>query len=288
MAPTRFESDGAQACLYLGSETDGVEVHGIGSGEAAVFSKAAPHRPGANEDAAAVLPVGSDACVLIVADGMGGAPAGATASGIAVERIRESVEAAVKGAQELRNGILDGIERANAAIRQQGVGAATTLCVAEIDKGRFRPYHVGDSSIFALGQRGKLKLQTTPHSPVGFAVEAGVLDAADALTHEDLHLVSNALGAADMRIEVGSARTLAPRDTVLLATDGLTDNLRIEEILEIVRCGPIEGAVIALAREADRRMEGPRASEPSKPDDLTIVAYRPTRSHATAPSSHTD
>jgi serine/threonine protein phosphatase PrpC len=154
------------------------------------------------------------------------------------------------------------------------VGAATTLAVAEIQGDRMRPYHVGDSLILLVGQRGKLKLESVSHSPVGFAVEAGVLDRREALHHEDRHLVSNILGAPDMRIEIGSERALAARDTLLLASDGLSDNLHVREIAERIRRGPVGEAAEALAATARRRMFDPREDEPSKPDDLTLLVFR--------------
>ena len=109
---------------------------------------------------------------------------------------------------------------------------------------------------------------------MGYAVEAGLMNEAEALHHEDRHLVSNTIGAPDMRIEVGPVVRLAPRDTVLLASDGLTDNLRGAEIVEIVRKGPLREAAARLANTAQRRMNTERESRPSKPDDLTFLLFR--------------
>jgi serine/threonine protein phosphatase PrpC len=92
--------------------------------------------------------------------------------------------------------------------------------------------------------------------------------------HEDRHLVSNMLGVPDMRIEVGSTRRLAPLDTLLVASDGLSDNLHTEEIIECIRTGPLADVARQLVRDAHRRMEGPTEDEPSKPDDLTFVGFR--------------
>src|SRR4029453_4535640 len=115
----------------------------------------------------------------------------------------------------LRTAMMNGIERANESIRGLGVGAGTTLSAVELAKGAVRPYHVGDSMILLIGQRGRVKLETVPHSPVGFAVEAGLLDVDEAMHHAERHIVSNVLGAPDMRIEVGSQRRIAPRDPLL-------------------------------------------------------------------------
>jgi serine/threonine protein phosphatase PrpC len=92
--------------------------------------------------------------------------------------------------------------------------------------------------------------------------------------HEDRHLVSNMLGVPDMRIEVGSSRRLAPLDTLLVASDGLSDNLHTEEIIERIRRGPLADVARELVRDARRRMDKPAEGEPSKPDDLTFVGFR--------------
>lgn len=70
-----------------------------------------------------------------------------------------------------------------------------------------------------------------------------------------------------MRIDVGSALQLAPRDTVLLASDGLSDNLHVSEIVERIRKGPLEVGAMRLADDAWRRMTQPESGPPSKPDD---------------------
>jgi hypothetical protein len=77
-----------------------------------------------------------------------------------------------------------------------------------------------------------------------------------------------------MRIEVGGSIRVAPRDTLVVASDGLADNLTVDEIVGHVRQGPLLGAGVALAEHARRRMERPEPEEPSKPDDLTFLLYR--------------
>ena len=177
----------------------------------------------------------------------------------------------------MRVGILNGIERANRAVVDLGVGAATTLAIVEMQNAQVRSYHVGDSLTLIVGGRGKIKLQTVPHSPVGFAVEAGLLDEAEAMHHEDRHLVSNVIGTPDMRIEVGPTLELALHDSVLLASDGLCDNLHIDEIVARLRKGPLKHAAHRLAADTRKRMLNPADGQPSKPDDVTFVAFRRRR-----------
>ncbi len=265
------------ALRVVDGEMDEVVVHEIASGEVALFSCRSPGRDGPNEDCAAVLPLGDHACVLAVADGLGGNRAGARASALAIETLEAVLREAHAAQTPLRTAVLDGIERANQAIRALGVGACTTLAAVEVDGDAIRPYHVGDSQILLIGQRGRLKLQTVAHSPVGFAVEAGLLDEGEAMHHEQRHLVSNVLGSPDMRIEVGSQQRIAARDTLLLASDGLSDNLHTDEIIALLRTGSLDAACDRLAELARTRMYAPSDSEPSKPDDLTFVAFRGRR-----------
>jgi len=263
------------ARVFAGAAMERPECAPLASGEAAVFSAPRPGETGGNEDAAAWVELGPERAVLAVADGLGGQPAGDKAARLALESVMSAVAGADPEGPALRHAILDGFERANCQVDELGVGAATTLVVAEIQGRTLRTYHVGDSMILVVGQRGRRKLQTVSHSPVGYAVEAGVLHEEDALHHEELHLISNMVGSDDMRIEMSSTRKLAPRDTVLLASDGLLDNLWLGEIVERIRKGPLPQAAGALVDAARRRMEGRDEGEPSKPDDLTFIAFRP-------------
>ena len=247
----------------------------LAGGVVSVLSMRSPDKDTPNEDAIAVIPTGNRSGVLAVADGLGGAPAGKQASYLALRGLARAVEAVLRDGAEVRTGILNGFESANEEVLALAVGAATTLTVVEFD-GRFvRHYHVGDSMVLLTGQRGKVKMQSIPHSPVGYAVESGLLDEADAMHHEERHVISNVIGSADMRIEMGSAVELAARDTLLLASDGLSDNLHVSEIIECVRKGPIAKVTRTLAKLARERMEDPREGNPSKPDDLTFAIFRP-------------
>lgn len=251
------------------------EHHAFAGGELSVFTAPRPGEQGGNQDGAAFVELGPGRGVLAVADGLGGQPAGDKAARIALETLVDSVLASDARAGTLRPAILDAFERANTRVQALGVGAATTLVVAEIEAGQIRTYHVGDSMILVFGQRGKRKLQTVSHSPVGYGVEAGMIDESDALHHDELHLISNMLGAADMRIEIGSPRPLSAHDTVVLASDGLLDNVHLEEITETLRKGAINPAAGKLLAQARERMAGGDDDEPSKPDDTTFIAFRP-------------
>lgn len=249
----------------------------IAGGVAALYSKRSPVKETPNEDAVAVIPTGTDSGVLAVADGLGGAPAGRQASSLALQCLARAVEEVGREEVAIRTGILNGFESANEEVLALALGAATTLTVVEFDGRLVRHYHVGDSFFLLTGQRGKIKMQSIPHSPVGYAVESGLLDETDAMHHEERHVISNVIGSVDMRIEVGSAVELAPLDTLLIASDGLSDNLHMQEIVEFIRKGPLDEIAEKLARRARERMEGGHEGEPSKPDDMTFAVFRLAR-----------
>lgn len=265
------------AKLYFERDMESAEAFSIASGTAAVFTRRSPLKQTPNEDAAALIPFDAETCVLVVADGVGGVRGGQHASRLAVEALWSELAHAARSGIAIRTAILDAIEAANDAVVGLAVGAATTLSAVEIHADSVRAYHVGDSMVLVVGGQGRLKLQTVSHSPVGFAIEAGVLDEAEAMFHEDRHLVSNVLGTPNMRVDVGSTLPLSQRDTVVLASDGLSDNLHSEEIIELARKGPVEKAATLLAEDARRRMVQATESLPSKPDDLTLVIYRGKR-----------
>lgn len=260
--------------LYVGEQEAELELYRAAGGHVAVSTVADAGKPGSNQDSAALVPVAGERLVLIVADGVGGQPGARGASNLSVQILCEALAQVEDGSERLRSTILDGIEAANRAVLGLGSGAATTLALAEVGPGYVRTYHVGDSVILLCGQRGLLKLQTIPHSPVGFAVEAGLLDADEALHHAELNIISNVIGSPDMRIEIGSETPMAPRDTLLLASDGLFDNLLQEEIIGTIRKGGLGGAIHQLTGLAQARMRGAGSGLPSKPDDFTAVLFR--------------
>jgi serine/threonine protein phosphatase PrpC len=263
-----------EARIFAKAEMEQGEVCRFAQGWAGVYSRPAPDKETYNEDAVALLPASETSGVLVVADGLGGMPAGEQASCLVLQLLKQEMAQVADPAAGLREPILNGIERANQAISSMGVGAATTLAAIEMQGATARSYHVGDAMILVVGQRGKLKLQTVSHSPVGYAVESGLLEETEAMNHEHRHLVSNMVGTPDMRIEVGSAITLAPRDTVLLATDGLFDNFTVDEIVARIRSGPMVSVMRTLVGDCLRRMTGPGKEVFSKADDLSFIIYR--------------
>lgn len=250
------------------------ELFTVPGGASAAYTHRAPYKhDSGNEDAAACIPLEADSCVLAIADGVGGLPAGASASRTALEELGRALLSRPCNSS-CRDNILDGFEQANRAVLNLGSGAATTLVVAEIRNGVLRVYHAGDSLALVTGQRGLLKLQTVAHSPVGYAVESGLLDAESALHHAERNLVSNVIGTPDLRIEISTELKLAQFDTVLLASDAVADNLYQKEIIEIIRQGPLSRAAERLVQQCRERMVAENSAEPGHPDDLSLLLFR--------------
>ncbi len=266
-----------QSHIFTDAHMDAPEFVAAARVRVGIFSSRSPDPDhDRNEDAAAVFEIDENRAVFALADGVGGVRGGDLASSIAIEQLQLAIESGLQDAKNLRACIVDAFENANRIITEKGIGAATTLAVIEVDSGTVRPYHAGDTEIIASGLRGKLKLQTLAHSPVAYAVESGIIDEQEAMQHDDRHVVSNFVGSPDMRIEIGSSLSLARRDTVILASDGLTDNLHTDEIIEMIRKGPLDAVMKRIASEVAHRMHHSTGDHPSKPDDLTFLVFRRT------------
>ncbi len=263
----------------------------------AFASRAAPDKRSGNEDAAGFWALGEAGLVLAVADGMGGTPSGADASATAIDELDTALRDR-RATDSVRSAILDAFENANARILERGIGSGTTLVAVEIATGLepgthrrkaasgsagasakhettfARTYHAGDSSAFAVGQRGQLRLETIAHSPVGYAVAAGVLEPDEGHHHDDRHLLSNCLGSREMRVEVGAATALRARDTLVLASDGVVDNVERQDLFDGIRTGRLGARAEALLAQVAATMDGRDAALPAHPDDATLLLYR--------------
>jgi serine/threonine protein phosphatase PrpC len=146
--------------------------------------------------------------------------------------------------------------------------------VVEVRDGAARAYHAGDSGALLVGQRGRVRLQTIPHSPVGYGVAAGMLEPDDTHHHDERHLLSNCVGSRDMRVEIGAPVRMAARDTLLLATDGVLENIERRELIEQIRSGPLLRAATELQARLRRTMAGGDPRLPAHPDDATALLFR--------------
>lgn len=259
--------------IYCQTDLDKPERVKLLPGQLFIYTHRSPDKLSENEDSLAVIPTGKKNAVFAVADGLGGLPSGSVASQIAISSIENALNN-INDSEQLREIILNSFEAANRNILEKGAGSATTLAVVELQGDEVRTYHVGDSKVLICGQRGKVKVSTVSHSPVEYAVEAGLLDENEAVLHDERHLVSNVVGDQNMTITLGSTTRLHKYDTLLIASDGLFDNFFIEEIIEIIRKGSLEKAAEKLVGAANQRMLSENNQEPGHPDDMSFIIYR--------------
>ncbi len=240
---------------------------------AALCSKRSPAKRSVNEDSAMSYRLHDGGLVLAVADGCGGMKNGEKASRLALKSLAKSLDRRTSDNQPVRNYILDGIERANHRILKSQLGSACTIAVVEIHGNQMRSYHVGDSMIMVINKQ-QIRYESISHSPIGYAVGSGLLPTNKAMFHEDRHLVSNVLGYREMRIEIGPTLDISDQDKVVIASDGLSDNLTSHEIA--TRCDQSDVQMVAskLTNLASRRMMNESSTRPCKPDDLTIIVYQ--------------
>ena len=232
------------------------------------FSKRSPFKDTCNEDALAIIEKGKD-IVLAIADGAGGHPKGEEAAKIVLETLEQHIKNSKAGS--LRASIVDAIEDTNKKLISDGIGAKTTITVCEISDNKARGYQVGDSTLVICGQKGKLKYRSLSHSPVGYGIEAGLIGEKEALEHPDLHYISNLVGDADMKIEIGPEIDLNSNDSVFLASDGIFDNFPPDEIIEKVRKGGIPDIAVDLMTLIN---EDIYAEDSSKKDDISFILFK--------------
>ena len=67
---------------------------------------------------------------------------------------------------------------------------------------------------------------------------------------------------------------MAPRDTLVLGSDGLFDNWTLDEIGQRIRRGRLDGVARDLLAATLERMRNAASGRPGKPDDLSFVLVR--------------
>ena len=175
--------------------------------------------------------------LFIVADGMGGHKAGEYAAKTAVESIVDYIEhddsglavAAIKKAigeankRILKESIID--------IEKEGMG--TTIVAATIKGEKLIAANVGDSRLYIINESGITQV-TVDHSFVEEMIRSGRIVRSEARNHPDKNKITRAVGVfPKVDVDFFEAK-VAPGDTVLLCTDGLTNMVEDEEIKKIV------------------------------------------------------
>lgn len=248
------------------------------TGQAVAFTRPSGGRVGTNEDALGIFEFDSGRVCLAVADGVGGMSHGREAAGLIIQKIRKWTE------QEDKLPIDEYLATANEDLLQEIPRSGTTISCVVVDSPSMISCHAGDSTVLVVGSKGRVKLKVDNHSPVGISETLGLINEDDALHHPKRHYLNNMLGDPAVWFEKREL-TLDARDTIILASDGLWDNLYASEIVDIIRTGDLLQSAKVLAQTAILRMDEPDSVSPSKPDDLTFVLYRPDSTGLTEEAS---
>lgn len=263
-------------------EQDSPRSSRIGSFDVAWICAPSPARRG-GEDAAFVAAPSDQSLVGFAIDGMGGMARGEEAARRAARALSHAL-AGPPGGGPPHAGTLTGravraIRQAHAEVLEHCPGGGATIAGAVLEDGRLRTLHAGDAEVVVLSKDGTCKHRTPAHSPVGRAIQRGSLSEDQALIHPERHLVSNGLGVASMSVHLGPRLKVDDEDTVVIATDGLTDNAREDEIIECLRMGPLlrgTSHLVDLCQERMQRSLVSRSRSPrlGKADDLTLLVVR--------------
>ena len=191
--------------------------------------------------------------LAIIADGIGGHKAGEIASKIAVATIISSVEES-DGTDPLwilKSALLEAnhsiTSEAASDPSKKGMGS-TVACALVIDSALYIAT-LGDSRLY-LVRDNVIQQLNVDHTWVQEALEVGVINSEEARSHPRRHLIRSYLGSSDpinpdLRLCMDSKENqeqakanqglpLVPGDQILICTDGLTDLVADEEILEIL------------------------------------------------------
>lgn len=209
----------------------------------------------------------------VLADGIGGHRAGEVAAELAVNHIMQVV--AQSDGHHIRQTIEEAVTEASDAIAAhsesntnlKGMGA--TCATAWIVGDKLHTAYVGDSRIYLM-RGGRIQQLTVDHTWVQEAIDRGVLTPEEAREHPNVHVIRRYLGSptppdpdfrlklfndeGDQNAEHNQGLQLLPNDILLVCSDGLTDLVWNDEILELVRSKPsLKEASRALVELANSR-----------------------------------
>ena len=220
--------------------------------------------------------VGSLGTLFMVADGMGGAAAGEIASAMAIEVVlREMTEALALAEPPTEEMYASSLRHATAAANAQihafamehpeFRGMGTTATVAAVLGSTLYLAQVGDSRAY-LVRGGTGRQITKDQSLMQKLIEAGEITEEEAEYSERRNIILQALGPeASIKVDL-THQSLRRGDVLVLCSDGLSGQVRADEITAIVADEP--DLVSACKRMIDR------ANENGGPDNITVIAAR--------------
>jgi PPM family protein phosphatase len=219
------------------------------------------------------FPSGTYGSLFAVADGMGGAAAGETASRTGLLVLYKEIQEMIRDVQQpddevLEEILIDAVASANrrvyemACADRQLAGMGTTLTAVLEMQGRLMIAQIGDSRAYLLRREGIRQL-TRDQSLVAQKVSAGELTEEQARRHPERNILLQALGVRSKVELVLKSSAVHPEDVLLLCSDGLHALMSSDEIFDVVveSASPHE-ACRGLVDLANRR---------GGPDNVTVV-----------------
>ncbi len=191
--------------------------------------------------------------LYIVADGMGGHLAGEIASRTAVDLINkcyrkwkgtETPEEEIFGSPDVSisrdaNYILGGIQLANKVIHEMAThhkeykGMGTTIAVLAVMPGLIISANAGDSPIYMI-RNGRIEKISKDHNFVAEQVEMGLMTEEEAAESPMRHVLTKNLGSYEDLVPDIFEIESEQNDRFVLCSDGLTDLVTDDEILQMV------------------------------------------------------
>lgn len=192
--------------------------------------------------------------LYVVADGMGGHLAGEVASRIAVEMINKSFRKWIEEeAQEDElfgkpdnslslkgNYILSSIKLANKVVYEMAMeykqyhGMGTTVVLILVTPTLIIVANVGDSRIYMV-RDGELERLSKDHTIVSEQVEMGMMTEEEAATSPMKHILTRNFGSSETVEPDVFELEPSNNDRFVLCSDGVTDLVNDEEILEMTQ-----------------------------------------------------
>jgi serine/threonine protein phosphatase PrpC len=204
---------------------------------------------------------------FFIADGMGGAQGGATASRLAIASLQEALGSdGVRISVDFINQV---IKTTNARIFEKGstdpafAGMGTTLVGLIFTAEGVLSVNVGDSRAYRVRHQN-IEQVSKDHTLLSELVATGALNPQDVSDHPVSHMLTRSLGPVD-EVEV-ECKLLIERpedgDIYVLCSDGLYNYVPAEEILAVVRQNALDDASQILINLANQRGGG---------DNITVL-----------------
>jgi len=203
---------------------------------------------------------------LLVADGMGGHAAGELASSTTVAIVAQ-VDTNKEKLEDLESKLIEipkviTKELKNAINKDSSrAGMGTTLTAAVIQDNFLKVAHVGDSRAYLVRNK-QISRITKDQTYIQSLIDNNEITESEAKNHPQRSLLLQAIDGITESIPVITSIEILENDKIVLCSDGLTNVVTDEEILEIVNQFDYVGAVSALIE---------KALENGGPDNITVI-----------------